>query len=885
MKSLRKILLLLLVILTVAVAGLVESFNLLAARHRDQVRQELQKVLGQDVRFAGLEVNLLGRPGFVAREFRVADDPRFAATPLLRARELILGVSVWKLLFQRLVITSLTFEDPEFQVITDESGQLNLTALLNRKTELREIPRLRQSAPVRKPLPVSFAVDEIGIRHGRIDYLDRSIKEPAELRIRNISLTAQGFAPSETVKIRIHAALTEGLSQDVSIDGQFTPPPKEQSWLQRGIDLTFRFDSLRVPVVARAIAVLRDKIPVGLEVTGPMALQAKASGTLEQPRFDDITLKIPLFGSSDYNAVVTGNIQFTERRTWEDALLQGRLVIKQLSLARLRALNALAQHLPAALVTDGTVNIYSLFEGTWQTLRVGALVRAEKAELDYGSWFRKAADSPASLSARFSRGKHRIVFHDSELNLGPNNLRLSGAVEFARLPRLQLKLHSRNASVPEWSRYFITPLLAGATGRFDLDTALVKYLRPGKSNWSMAGSLKLTDAELKSSVGLENLHADVVFTGQSAHLRAVRFRLGHAAISLDGVVANLLEPRLRYHLRSPQFNLEDLPVIGATAPLRLEKVDGNGEIYFDRGQWRLNGLIASPQGTLNVFPYQDLHGEIDLSAKGLGFKKVSARTLNGQFRSEGYWSAAAEHGQQLRFTAQIEGVELAALIGHLSPPLQHRLAGQLTGQGHFQVTSADDSEVKDAMEGSFETTVQKGVLRDFNLIRQVLIRGSGAATSAASMARLPPSFAGMAERRDTPFESLKANFTIDQKRVSTDNLIVTTPDYTVTGAGFIGFDRSTNWNAEVVLSPRLTQEVQRDFRIVRYLLDRRNRLSIPFRVEGKLPNATIRLENRALARALHGGTASKGSSNGSVSEGAKENKRWLPDALERFLNR
>ena len=97
--------------------------------------QELQKVLGKDVTFDSLEVTLLGGPGFVAKEFRIADDPRFAATPLVRARELILGISLWQLFFQRLVINSLTFNEPEFQIITDQTGLRNLTTLLQRKNE------------------------------------------------------------------------------------------------------------------------------------------------------------------------------------------------------------------------------------------------------------------------------------------------------------------------------------------------------------------------------------------------------------------------------------------------------------------------------------------------------------------------------------------------------------------------------------------------------------------------------------------------------------------------------------------------------------------------------------------------------------------------------
>jgi len=97
------------------------------------------------------------------------------------------------------------------------------------------------------------------------------------------------------------------------------------------------------------------------------------------------------------------------------------------------------------------------------------------------------------------------------------------------------------------------------------------------------------------------------------------------------------------------------------------------------------------------------------------------------------------------------------------------------------------------------------------------------------------------------FDSLKATFTVEKTRVRTEDLVITTPDYTITGTGSVGFDRSTNWNGILLLSPRLTQEVQRDYRIIRYLLDRRGRLPISFRLEGKIPNVKIRLDNRALA--------------------------------------
>ena len=105
------------------------------------------------------------------------------------------------------------------------------------------------------------------------------------------------------------------------IEGLLQSAKSDQSWYQRGMDLKIQFDSLYAPTVLRAFDGLRERMPRELDVTGPMSLQAHASGSLLQPQLDDFTLKIPLFGSSDYNAVVSGKVEFTEQRSWSEANL------------------------------------------------------------------------------------------------------------------------------------------------------------------------------------------------------------------------------------------------------------------------------------------------------------------------------------------------------------------------------------------------------------------------------------------------------------------------------------------------------------------------------------------------------------------------------------
>ena len=97
MKKSLKFLLLLLIAFVAALFVLVQSFKDLAERNREQVHQELQRFLGKDATFDRLEASLWGGVGFSAEEFRIADNPRFAATPLVRAKELRLGVSLIQL--------------------------------------------------------------------------------------------------------------------------------------------------------------------------------------------------------------------------------------------------------------------------------------------------------------------------------------------------------------------------------------------------------------------------------------------------------------------------------------------------------------------------------------------------------------------------------------------------------------------------------------------------------------------------------------------------------------------------------------------------------------------------------------------------------------------
>jgi len=890
MNILRKRLLLLLIACAAALFGLLQAFNVLANKNRDQVHQELQRILGKEIYFEQLEASFFGGIGFSAKEFRVADHPRFAATPFVRARELLLGVSLWNLFRGRAVIDSLTFKDPEIQIITDESGLMNIFEFAKGRNEPG--PPSRSRAAARKERPgVRLLIAKLRLRNGRIEYIDRSIKEPAEMRVKNVEMDIDGLDSKGRIKFKFAAAITEGVGHDVRIEGEWGPVSRDLNWGQQPVNFDIQFDSLHVPVIARAIAFFRDKIPRELDVAGPLSLRAKLTGTLQQPRITGITLNVPLFGAPDYNAILEGTVAFSKSRIWQDAQIEGKLVVTPVSLAQLRNVKFLKQNLPANLAAEGKISMHSRFEGTWRDLRIGALINADSSELRYRDWVRKPAGVRARLRAAISRGKNGVLLHDSDLILGDAKMTVSGFTDETPQTRWQLRLREYRAPVAVWGQLFSPLLLSGTRGFADWDIVINKNLSPNGQGWDLQGKLKFTDAEFKHKENgrrIEKLDADISFLGDKAQVENAFFRLGSSTIALAVTVPFLAEFSAGYRLRSAKLDLTDLPELSFGEPGHLKEVTASGELRMQNGLPVIKGSVTSPDGILQGTSYENLRAEVAWSPSGVSVNNLSLQAFNGALRANGYWAYGGGDFQRFEWASQMESMNLRDILAQKLPQLRDRIDGQLNLRGQLDTTAHKNATLRENLKGSGEIVIRSGVLRDFNLIAEIFRKGGGASTTTRLSARLSEILTDLLARRDILFDTLRANFTIDQQRIRSANLLLSTPDYEVAAAGWIAFDRTTRWNGLLVLSPRLSQEFLRDNRMIRYLMDRRERLTIPFRIEGTLPNVKARPDTRTIAQAIRRGSVPRSPEPPPVREPRQEpNERRepLPEALEQLLHR
>ena len=598
-----------------AAVALVYCVNLLVATKRDLVYEELQRFAGKDVAFDEFEVTLLTGLGFSAKAFRIADSPVFAATPLLRAKELRMGVSLLSLMLGRIVINKLTFIEPEFQIITNEEGVMNISSLEDRK-QLVDLPKARSSASKRELSSVNFVVTNFQIKNGRIDFIDRSVRAPAEMQIKRVDINLQGINPNGRAKMTLAASLSESLGQDVRVAGYLGPFARGKGWKEQPVEVNVEFDSLFVPLLTRAVPFFRDKIPPELDIAGPLSLRAKLTGVLARPQVLDFIVKAPILGSLDYNAVLKGSADLSANGVWSEAQLKGNLLLSSIDITRLQGTSMLQDLLPIALSGDGEVSVESIIEGTWNRLRLGTIVRARNSEIRYGTWLRKPRGTAAEWSSKISRQDNRFVVHESVLTLGSTRTNLSGVYEYGSRARLQIRARADQSDLSQVLELFPALQSFRATGNLHGEVLATKVMI-GDSSWSMNGKLEISEAELRNENSrrkLERLRASLLLLGKQARIEHAAFRIRSSDFELTGAVADLATPTLTCELRSANLHLADLADFPVAKSDRLQNVRLSGKLTLEDGTPRMRGTVSSSEGTLHDVPYLDLRSVIAWSA-------------------------------------------------------------------------------------------------------------------------------------------------------------------------------------------------------------------------------------------------------------------------------
>ena len=259
-------------VVVLVVAGLaafaVRNLNAYLNNNKDWIAQRVESALGRQVSFDEIGVSLLGGFGAQVSNFRIADDPAYSEGDFVRAKNAVVRIRILPALFGRYEVARIVLESPSVTIVRTEEG-LN-SSTLGTEEKPAEEPESGQTA--------AFLVAYVSIEDGQIRYIDRTVTPPSEIAIEKLDFSATDVSLEAPVKFELGAAVLGSNKQNAHATGSIGPFGGGNP-ATVPLDLEARVESISTTDLARIQAVAA-ALPQGLNVSGPVSFDVRASGTL-----------------------------------------------------------------------------------------------------------------------------------------------------------------------------------------------------------------------------------------------------------------------------------------------------------------------------------------------------------------------------------------------------------------------------------------------------------------------------------------------------------------------------------------------------------------------------------------------------------------------------
>lgn len=814
------------VVAVAAVVGL-EAF---LENRKDSIRRQIEVAIARPVNFDTIHLNFLERPGHLSvtlTDLRILDDPRFAATPLIHANQVTISLRWLSLFTGNPTVSDIVLDQPEIQIIRNEYGDVNIF-----KTA-QSVDSGLQS--------VHRANTTVGVNRGKLYFIDRSTDKTEELQLHHLAATFQ-WSREQGVYVDVSGSLYPDGRQQFSVVGNLSTTRPLLRWAHTPVDLKLNMASLPKVVTSRGWKLLENQLPDYIRPSGPLAVTARISGNLNRPRLSQMRVTGRLFDGAANNATFTGDVDFSKAATWADGRVKAELILEPVTLDQIRQIPWMNRVLPTELAVHQPLKVSNLFDGKLNNLELRTSVTADSNLIQYGKWLHKAPGIAAHLAMAMQLRTNQLLINESKFKLHNGTVSFSGSI--GQDPDRVARLHIKTANLPLAGWQDLVPAANGykLNGFVNAQFSLVQKLAPQQETPIVTGELRLSNVNIIGPPGthrnIQGVSGDLEFRGRDVEIRKLRLRAGLSDLEIRGLLVNLDRPTLHYSIQSNLLNLTDITGDAAHRADSFSNLVSEGSAEFSEGLLSVKGHLASSNGRIKSVDYRNLQGKVHWTEDKVSIQGLDVETLGGRIRGNGVFTNRAGKGFDVELSPTVELLNIHDILA-LSPlGAKEPVRGRLDMKGRFRSFGKDWLSVVRNLAGRGSFTLDKGVLSDFNLVRQVLA-GMNAVEGIDRIDTAGPTFTPLVRDDRATFEMIEGTFTINDGHLLSNDLLLIADEYSVAGRGWANHAGHVDLRATLALSSAFSRDLRGRYRNVRYLFDT-DSISLPFRLVGNIPNVATR---------------------------------------------
>ena len=415
--------------------------------------------------------------------------------------------------------------------------------------------------------------------------------------------------------------------------------------------------------------------------------------------------------------------------------------------------------------------------------------------------------------------------------IGPLNLDSFAETPFSAEGQLEANLESLRATLQDWVPQ-ITPL----SGRMTFDWNLS---RTNETPLRVSGKVHLEDASLQPQGFTRPFtiqEADLEFDPSQAELKNLKIAIGEGTIEGYAKVNDFEAPRVEFEFGGDYLDVSALESLidFSQKPSRREQ---QGEGQADQGGNWFTRMTGSGQlkfnrvqhGTLILEPFE---ATVRIANSQLLCEPISFGLHGGT--GGGRLQIDLSHSEpSVSFSVQLEQVNANQLLS-ANTGSKDRLFGNLQVSLQLETTGAERNRIFETARGQGTLRLTEGLLGLLNLGREV--------ATINSLVGLPFT------EKDTTLEELSSTFQIADGWVRTKDLIIRTPELTLSAVGGISLNGELDFEATAAFTPEASQQLSGPVAglFSRIFTDPYKRIVIPFDIKGSFLQPQFKLDGGRL---------------------------------------
>ena len=359
---------------------------------------------------------------------------------------------------------------------------------------------------------------------------------------------------------------------------------------------------------------------------------------------------------------------------------------------------------------------------------------------------------------------------------------------------------------------------------------------------------------------ISDLNAKINFTGKSAELPESTFHIGKSEIHMAAKVASFAPVNLTYRVSSPELALADVQTSSGQnkKPEVVRNLASEGNVLIKNGAVSYRGTIGSSAGTIADADYTHLQTAASFVNRVANVESLSVQAFGGTVTAKGAYDLR-DSTPRFAGTANVKAMDLTQVLQSLSPSAPQHIRGIANADLDLTGSGKDWNAIQKTLKGNGKAEVTNGALVDLNLADGVLSGATGVAGAANLVpAEVKNKYPTIFNSKDTEFKQLKGSAKISDGQARTDDLVVSAPEFEIQGKGSFGFDHTVDFHALLLLSQKLTQDIEGRAAEAKNLTDKEGRLELPFILSGKLPGAKPKPDIGYVAQAMGRGAVERG---------------------------